>query len=475
MKTAIADLYEEDFRSHIPTADRQGRRIWIYPRKPAGRFYRWRTIVAWLLLGLFAAGPFIRIHGVPLLLFDIPERKFALFGQIFWPQDLYIFALLLLTIFVMIVLFTAVFGRVWCGWACPQTIFMEMVFRKIEFWIEGDGHRQRVLDRAPWTPEKIRKKITKHAIFLGVSFLVANWLSTYFVGLDDWWAFISGNPFQHPGALAALIGFTLLFYGIFARFREQACTFICPYGRFQSVLLDNDSIVVAYDHRRGEKRARFHRDQPREARQAQGIGDCVDCGLCVDVCPTGIDIRNGLQMECVNCTACIDACDSVMDRLQFPRGLIRYASMRNIAEEKPFRVTARMVLYSAILVILAGVLAAILLTRSNVETQVLRAPGSLFQELPNGRISNLMLVKIVNKTPREIPVDLKIESPPGADIVLAGAPLVAPKEGLAQSAAVVSAPRDLFATGNLPVEIGIYENGRKVRVRKTNLVGPGTP
>ncbi|MCS6771243.1 MAG: cytochrome c oxidase accessory protein CcoG [Kiritimatiellae bacterium] len=475
MSSAIPAVDYGDFRNQIPTADRLGRRIWIYPRKPAGRFYRWRTWVSWLLLGIFAAGPFIRIDGVPLLLFDIPERKFALFGQIFWPQDLYIFALLLLTIFVMIVLFTAVFGRIWCGWACPQTIFMEMVFRKIEHAIEGDGPRQRAFDASPWTPQKIAKKTLKHGIFLLVSWVAANWLSTYFVGLDDWWAFISGTPFQQPGALIALILFTLLFYGIFARFREQACTFICPYGRLQSVLLDNDSLIVAYDHRRGEARGRFSKGQTREQRREAGIGDCIDCGLCVDVCPTGIDIRNGLQMECVHCTACIDACDSVMDRLRFPRGLIRYASQRNIAEGRPFRPNARMALYTILLLALTGVLAGILITRDNVETQILRAPGSMFQEMPGGEIGNLFLVKVVNKTPREIPVDLRIESPPDARLTLAGGALVAPREGLAQSAAVISAPRGRFIDGNLPIEIGVYENGERVRVRKTNLVGPATP
>lgn len=475
MATTHPAVELEDFRDHIPTADRKGNRIWIYPRKPQGRFYRWRTWVSWLLLAILVAGPFIRINGAPLLMMNFPQRKFALFGQIFWPQDFYIFALLLLTIFIMIVLFTAVFGRVWCGWLCPQTIFMEMVFRKIEYWIEGNAHEQRALDQAPWTSQKILRKSVKHVVFFCLSFLVGNLLLAYIIGVDDLWRIVRDDPRDHLAGLAAMLGFSLLFYGIFSRFREQACTFICPYGRFQSVLLDNNSIVVAYDHRRGEPQQRFRRDQPYDARKIAGIGDCINCRLCVDVCPTGIDIRNGTQMECVNCTACIDACDSVMDRLSFPRGLIRYASQRNITEGLRFRLTPRIVGYSTVLLVLTGVLIAILATRTNVETQLLRAPGTMFQELPNNEIGNLYLVKVVNKTTRDIPVELRLESPAAARLQVAGGSLRAPRESLAQSAVVVSAPRPLLHNGNLPIEIGVYEDGRLLRTLKTNMVGPNQP
>ncbi|HMP75854.1 MAG TPA: cytochrome c oxidase accessory protein CcoG [Kiritimatiellia bacterium] len=465
---------ETDFRDAIPTADKKGNRIWIYPRKPEGRFYRWRTWVTWLLLAILVSGPFIKINGIPLLMMNIPARKFALFGQMFWPQDFYIFALLLLALFIMIVLFTAVFGRIWCGWLCPQTIFMEMVFRKIEYWIEGDAHQQRALDTAPWTASKILRKGAKHAIFFGLLFLVGNLLLAYIIGVDELWRIVSDDPRNHLVGLGAMIGFSLLFYGIFARFREQACTFICPYGRFQSVLLDDHSIVVAYDHRRGEPQQRFQKTQPYDARRAAGVGDCINCRMCVDVCPTGIDIRNGTQMECVNCTACIDACDNVMDRLSFPRGLIRFASQRNITEGLPFRLTPRIIGYSVLLLGLTGVLAGILITRTNVETQILRAPGTLFQELPGGEIGNLYLVKVANKTLRDIPVELRLESPDGVTLQIAGGSLQAPRESLAQSAIVVSAPRALLRNGNLPLEIGVYEDGKRLRVLKTNLLGPTT-
>ena len=299
------------FRDRLPTADARGKRLWIFPRQPRGAFYRLRTWVSWALLAILFAGPFIRIDGQPLLMMNVVARKFVLFGYVFWPQDLYIFALLLLTGLLMIVLFTAIFGRVWCGWLCPQTVLMEMVFRKIEYWIEGDAPEQRALRAAPWTLRKVWRKGLKHGIFFLLSFVVGNWLLMYVIGSDEWRHVVTDDPRQHLTGLSAMVLFSLLFYGIFARFREQACTFICPYGRFQSVLLDDNSIVVAYDHRRGEPQQRFNKSQSLNARRSGGIGDCINCRMCVDVCPTGIDIRDGTQMECVNCTACIDACRAI--------------------------------------------------------------------------------------------------------------------------------------------------------------------
>ena len=279
-----------------------------------GRFYRGRTWLSWLLLAIMFAGPFVRINGNPLLLFNVVERKFVILGQIFWPQDMIMFAVALLIFVTGILVFTAAYGRLWCGWTCPQTVLMEMVFRKIEYLIEGDSHQQRALDKAPWTAAKIRKKVGKHAIFFGLSFIVGNTLLAYIIGTEQLFQIVTDSPAKHLEGLTAMILFTLVFYAIFARFREQACTFICPYGRLQSTLLDENTIVVAYDYKRGEKRGPWRRGQPLEQRQAAGHGDCIACRQCVAVCPTGIDIRNGTQMECVHCTACIDACDDVMDK-----------------------------------------------------------------------------------------------------------------------------------------------------------------
>jgi len=460
-----------NFRDHIPTADQKGRRLWVYPKKPSGRFTRARTWVSWFLLALLFAGPFIRINGNPLLMMNIPSRKFVIFGQIFWPQDMFIFAIAMVTALVMVVLFTAVYGRIWCGWLCPQTVLMEMVFRKIEYFIEGDSYEQRQLDKAPWSFGKIRKKTAKHIIFLALSFIIGNWLLMYIIGSDAWINLVTDNPANHIKGLAAMIIFSMIFYGIFARFREQACTFICPYGRFQSVLLDENSIVVSYDHKRGEKRGSFLRSTPPEVRKAEGKGDCVNCKLCVQVCPTGIDIRNGTQMECVNCTACIDACDSVMDRVGFPRGLIRYASETNIQRGDQLRLTPRIIVYTTILILLTSFLSYLLVSRDDVETHILRAPGSLYQTMPNGDINNLYLMKVMNKTVQEVPMELKLESPPGI-LTVPGGNLLVPPEAMKESAVIVQLARENLSGSTTPVVIGVYENGKPISRIKTSFIGP---
>jgi cytochrome c oxidase accessory protein FixG len=461
-----------DFRDHLATADQKGRRLWIYPKRPSGTLYRWRTLVSWLLLAILFAGPFIRINGNPLLMMNFVERKFVLFGQIFWPQDNYLFALAMLVAFIMIVLFTAVFGRVWCGWLCPQTVLMEMLFRKIEYAIDGDAHQQRALAAAPWTAGKIARRLTKHVIFFALSFVIGNLLLAYIIGSDALLQIITDPPHLHVKGLTAMTLFSLMFYGIFARFREQACTFICPYGRFQSVLLDENSIVVSYDHRRGDPRARFARELTLDKRRSTGIGDCIDCKLCVQVCPTGIDIRNGTQMECVNCTACIDACDHVMDKIGFPRGLIRYASQNNILKSEPVRFTARIAAYCTVLLLLGSFLTYLLATRTDVEASLLRSPGTLYQTLPNGDVNNIYLVKVMNKTSHDIPVELRLEQPASGMLTVAGGPLVARSQKMAESATVVQIPRDQLTGSTTPIVIGVYVEDKLIQRVKTGFLGP---
>ena len=472
MNEALHSPDWSDFRDHIPTADKDGKRLWMYPKKPSGPLTSARTVVSWILLVLLFAGPFIRINGLPLLQMDIPERKFIIFGVIFWPQDLFILAIAMVTLFIMIVLSTAVYGRIWCGWLCPQTVFMEMVFRKIEYWIEGDAHDQRALDKAPWTAGKIFKKTAKLSIFFALSFVIGNWLLMYIIGSDDWITLVTDNPLNHIKGLTFMVLFSLLFFGIFARFREQACTFICPYGRFQSVLLDENSIVVAYDNVRGEKRGRYKRLQPVEERRAEGHGDCVDCKMCVQVCPTGIDIRNGTQMECVNCTACIDACNTVMEKVGLPRGLIRYASENNIKRGEKLKLTPRLIIYTVILFALTGLLAFLLLSRSPVEAQLLRSPGTLYQTMPNGDISNLYLMKVFNKTNRDVPVQLRLESHPGGTLTIAGGELTLPAEHLKQSAVIIQLPPGQLAGESTPVIIGVYSGEERLGKVKTSFLGP---
>jgi cytochrome c oxidase accessory protein FixG len=471
-RETLQNVNWNDFRDHIATAEKDGRRRWIYPRKVNGRFYRWRTWFSWLLLAVMFAGPFITIHGNPLLLMNIVERKFVVLGQIFWPQDMIIFAIAILLFFTSVVIFTAAFGRLWCGWACPQTVMMEMVFRKIEYFIEGDAHQQRALDKAPWDAGKIAKKMSKHVIFYALSFLIGNVLLSYIIGWQQLWQIITDPPSRHLAGLTFMIAFSLLFYGIFARFREQACTFICPYGRFQSVLLDENSIVVAYDHKRGEKRSPLKHEQNPASRRSAGLGDCVACHQCVAVCPTGIDIRDGTQMECVHCTACMDACDQVMTKVGLRPGLIRYASLNGIERGEPLRLTPRLIGYSVILMVLATILGVMLFTRSDVEATVLRAPGSLFQQMPDGRFSNLYTVRVVNKTSRDLPVDLRLENPAGSLSVMGEGDIVVPAQKLTESSVLIELDPSAMKSGTTPLVIGVYSQGKKMQTLKTAFIGP---
>jgi cytochrome c oxidase accessory protein FixG len=467
----VKDVDWKDFRDHLATADQEGQRQWLYPRKVHGRFFRARTLLSWLLLAVMFAGPFVRIKGNPLLLINIVERKFVILGQIFWPQDMIMFAVALLVFATGIIIFTAAYGRLWCGWTCPQTVLMEMVFRKLEYLIEGDSHQQRALDKAPWTADKVIKKAGKHAIFLGLSFLIGNTLLAYIIGTEQLFQIITDSPAKHVEGLTAMIVFTLVFYAIFARFREQACTFICPYGRLQSTLLDENTIVVAYDYKRGEKRGPLHRGQSVGQRQAAGSGDCIACRQCVTVCPTGIDIRNGTQMECVHCTACIDACDDVMERIGRPRGLIRYASLNGIERGERLKLTPRMVGYSVVLLALGVLFAFLLFTRSDVQTTILRAQGALFQKMPNGRYSNLYTVRVVNKTSREIPIELKLENSAGSLQVM-GQAIVAPPQKSAETSMLIELEPAAMKPGTTPVLVGVYSQGRRIELLKTGFIGP---
>jgi cytochrome c oxidase accessory protein FixG len=285
-------IKDESFRDSIATITKEGKRNWIYAQKPKGKFYNARSILSIFYLAVFFSLPFIRVHGNPFFLFNVLERKFIFFGVIFWPQDFFIFGIGMLTFILFVVLFTVVYGRVFCGWACPQTIFMEMVFRKIEYWIEGDANHQRTLNKAPYTSQKIIKKGFKHIVFFAIAFIIANTFLAYIIGTDELFEMMREPLAEHVGGFISLLVFTGAFYGVYAFFREQVCLIVCPYGRLQGVMLDKNSILVAYDYLRGEPRAKFKKNEERTK------GDCIDCHQCVNVCPTGIDIRHGTQLEC---------------------------------------------------------------------------------------------------------------------------------------------------------------------------------
>ncbi len=457
---------DESFRDSIATITKEGKRAWIYPKKPKGRFYNARTWVSIGFLIVFFALPLIKINGHPFFMLNIIERKFVLFGVAFFPQDFFLFMLAMLTFVVFIALFTALFGRLWCGWACPQTVFLEMVFRKIEYWIEGDSMKQKALNKRGWDAEKIRIKATKHTIFFLISFLISNTFLAYIIGIDELEKIITDDPSEHLGGLFALLLFTGVFYGVFARFREQVCIVVCPYGRLQGVLLDPNSVVIAYDYERGEPRGKLKTDA------LQHTGDCIDCHQCVQVCPTGIDIRNGTQLECVNCTACIDACNEIMDKVHKPHGLIRYSSENAIKKKEKFKITPRVIGYSAVLLVLMSVLGALLIMRSDVETTILRTPGMLFQKPDDNHISNLYNIQLVNKTFSDIPVELKIVSPEGEIKWVGDGVKILKEQSVAHGTFFLIIPKTKILKTKTEVKFEVVSDGKTVSSYETSFLGP---
>ena len=462
------DHTEEEFRDHIATVNQDGSRKWIYPKKPSGRYYTKRKIVSYILLILLFGAPHLYINGQQSLLFNILDRKFVILGKVFWPQDFYLFAIAMIIGVVFIILFTIIYGRVFCGWICPQTIFMEMVFRRIEYWIEGDWTHQKKLNDGPWNFEKIRKKISKHFIFWIISFLIANTFLAYIIGSEELWEIQTSPIGEHLGGFIAITLFTFVFYFVFTLLREQVCTTICPYGRLQSVLLDENSLVVAYNHKRGEGRAKFKKN---EDRAASGKGDCIDCHQCVNVCPTGIDIRNGTQLECVNCTACIDACDHMMDNVGLERGLIGFLSEKGITTGVKFQWTRRVISYTILLISMLVVLTVLLITRKDFNTTILRQRGSTYQITNDGQISNIFEINLTNKTQKDYTVTLKLDHS-DAEIDLVVDKLVLKSEDYLKERFVMKLPIDKVKNGKENVTIIVYGNGEEIDRVDTKFIGP---
>jgi len=348
-----------------------------------------------------------------------------------------------------------------------------MVFRRIEFWIDGDRGAQLRLDRSPWNAEKIRKRVLKWIVFFIISFFIANVFLAYLIGSDKLLAYITDGPMAHLSTMVPLLIFTGVFYFIFAWFREQVCIIACPYGRLQGVLLDNKSIVVAYDHKRGEAENGRKKFRKNEDREALGFGDCIDCFQCVHVCPTGIDIRNGTQLECVNCTACIDECDHIMDSINKPRGLIRYASEDEITKKDKFKFTARMKGYTAVLVVLIGILIGMLFLRNEVEANVLRLPGQLYERKDNNIISNVYTYKLVNKTTKDIPdVSFKLMSHNGNIIMVSQDKFTIPAEQLAEGTLFIEINASALTGDKDKLKIGVYSGDKLIETTVTQFLAP---
>jgi cytochrome c oxidase accessory protein FixG len=459
-------IVNETFRDRIATVDSSGKRKWVYATQPKGKLYKIRSYVSYVYFLIFFGLPFVQVNGRPLFLFNIPEVKFIIFGKVFWPQDFFLFGLIMVTFIFFIILFTAAFGRLFCGWLCPQTIFMEMLFRKVEYLIVGSAGKQKMLKKAPWSLKKGAIVTIKHLSFFLLAFIIANFFLAYIIGIRQLEKIITEPVSEHVIGLSSLLLFSGIFYSVYAFFREQACTVVCPYGRLQSVLLDKNSMIVAYDYQRGEPRGHA------KANTVSALGDCVDCFECVRVCPTGIDIRNGVQMECVGCTACIDACNEVMDKVGRPRGLVRYASENLIANGQPLKYTVRMKLYSALCVLMLGILSVILITRKDIDATVMRTPGILYQERGVDSISNLYNIKVVNKTVHDVPLTLRVEGHRG-EIEIIGKPFISvAKEGQGGGSFFVVLPRTMLQRRKTPVRLALYEGNKKISTVSTSFLGP---
>ncbi|HNJ64161.1 MAG TPA: cytochrome c oxidase accessory protein CcoG [Saprospiraceae bacterium] len=458
--------HAESYRDRVSTVTEKGARNWVYALKPHGKFYNYRIILTVIYLLVFFSIPFIKVNGMPFVMFNVLEGKFILFSKIFWPQDFYIFAIAMITFIIFIALFTVVYGRLFCGWVCPQTIFMEMVFRPLEWLIEGNPAAQKQLNNGPWNFTKVWKKSLKHFIYFVISFLIAHTFLSYILGVDKVIKIIEEPLSEHVAMFIGLIAFAFAFYGVFAYVREIVCTTICPYGRLQGVMFDKDTMLVAYDYKRGEDRAKFKKNEQRTA------GDCIDCHQCVNVCPTGIDIRNGTQLDCVGCTACIDACDFMMDKVGLPKGLIRYASENGIAEGKKLTFTPRIKAYSVLLVILLTILTVLMITRNDVDTHITRTGGQLYQELPDHKLSNLYNAKIINKTNSEFPVELKLENAKG-EIKLVGKQVLSlKKESIHTETFFIILDKTEIHDRTTKLKVGVYKDGKKIQTVKTNFLGP---
>lgn len=457
-----------DFRDTLYTIDQRGRRKWVYPSLVKGQIFWRRLIVAYSLVLFYLVMPWLVIGGKQGIFIDIIHRRFVFFGIEFWATDTFFLFLLLAGAGIALFFFTALFGRVWCGWACPETVFLEFVFRPIERLIEGGPAQRLRLDQQPWGIEKIWKKMLKHSISASFAWVLASTFLAYFIGADKLLNMMVQSPLSNPG----LFSLTIILMGVlgfqFGWFREQFCTVLCPYARFQSVLMDDNSLVVGYDRVRGEPRGKIKKNESTNSEH----GDCVDCGLCVRVCPTGIDIRNGLQLECINCTACIDACNSIMEKVGRPLGLIRYDTESRLKGGKIRIVRPRVVIYASVLVVALLVFSYKLSYRELSEIQIVRgALDSSYNTLPNDVISNHLHVHISNKS-GELRKYEFISPDPMVALVTPVSPFPVSAESMLTTPLFVNFPKTILDKGKRKIQIEINDDHGFTSHQEITILGP---
>ncbi|MDT8409228.1 MAG: cytochrome c oxidase accessory protein CcoG [Wenzhouxiangellaceae bacterium] len=419
----------------------------VYPRETGGRFSRLRVLSAWVLLGLFYALPWINVDGQQVVLFDLPAREFHIFGLVFWPQDFFMLALLLAIAAITLFFVTALAGRLWCGYACPQTVWTE-VFLWMERFVEGPRNRRIRLDKAPWNAEKIRKKTAKQFLYITFSFWTGLTFVGFFTPIRDLVPAVFA--FRASGWESFWIGFYgLATYGNAGYLREQVCKYMCPYARFQAAMFDRESLVISYDEKRGEPRGKRRKDADKAS---LGLGDCIDCHGCVQVCPTGIDIRDGLQIECIACAACIDVCDEVMDKMDYPRGLIRYTTEAAKAGEKTRIFRPRILIYIGMLAALTTLFGLVLTGRDMVDVDVLRDRSALYR-MAGDQIENPFALKITNRTDDEIRLQVAAEGLEGLTVVSPVSGFSVPAGGVSNRPMTLAVPIEAIGPGMHQIEI----------------------
>ncbi|MEO8335826.1 MAG: cytochrome c oxidase accessory protein CcoG [bacterium] len=451
----------------LPTLNQDGSRNWIRPKPSNGLWWTRRRAVAYALMVLFISIPHVRINGMPAILLDVPRRHFTILGTTFLPTDTLLFMLLLASGVVSIFLFSALFGRVWCGWACPQTVYMEFLFRPIERLFEGGRSGSLILDKKHdrFHP----RRLLKYAVYLVLALGLAHTFLAYFVGVEALGRWVRLSPYENPAPFLVMASTTALIFYDFTYFREQTCLIACPYGRWQSALLDNESLIVAYDAARGEPRAHAVKDRPSDA------GDCIACNACVATCPTGIDIRHGLQMECIHCTQCIDACDSIMDKVGKPRGLIRYASNDQLAGRPRHLLRPRVILYPAALALLVGGFVFELKTRAKADVTILRSQAEAFSLEPDGRVANQVRVKIANRSLRDQAYTIALLGADAAQVIAPESPLTVKAGEQRTTSLFVLLPASAFTNGRRDVQVRISNGNDYTADLPFNLLGPTTP
>lgn len=463
---ASASAILESQEHVLSTLEKDGSRRWLKPKLSQGIFLQRRRWFAYLLIVIFTAIPFITIGGKPLVLLDIPARRFTILSFTFLPTDTMLLAIFMVGLLLTVFLFTALFGRVWCGWACPQTVYLEFLFRPIERFFDGTSGRGGLKKNVPpW------RTAAKYFAYVVVCVYLANTFLAYFIGIERLGQWVQQSPLEHPAPFLVMAFVTVGMMFDFCFFREQMCLVACPYGRFQSVLLDQDSLIVAYDQRRGDPRGKAKK-KPAAERNLPVLGDCIDCGNCVTTCPTGIDIREGLQMECINCTQCIDACNLVMKKVGREPDLIRYSSQARDQGGKGGLLRVRTAIYPMLLLGIATAFVWVFLASKSFDGVVLREPGNPHTISEDGKVRNLIRLKLTSRSDEAMAFTTHVIEPAGTTITLIESDVVLEPNESKTFHAEILAPREVFVLGRADIELKI-ENERDVsRSYRFKLIGP---